>query len=211
MKNIFAITCLLATVLLSCSHAQPIQKPAYRLKGAPCEGCEAVFEFGNKQLRPVDTLVDFSTSGPRLKLTGTVYQPDGKTPAAGVIIYFYHTNQQGLYVHCPGASGWEKRHGSIRGWIRTAKDGSYQLYTLKPGTYPSRSEPAHIHATLLEPNGKYYYLEEWHFRGDPLLYKLSASKRTLHGGDGIVMLSKEKDLLVARRNIILGLNVKDYE
>lgn len=66
------------------------------LVGGPCEGCEAVFEYGGRALTPTCTLPDFSQEGPRLKVTGIIYQPDGKTPAAGVILYIYHTDQNGV-------------------------------------------------------------------------------------------------------------------
>ncbi|MEJ5996586.1 intradiol ring-cleavage dioxygenase [Pedobacter sp. Du54] len=211
MKRFSGYIIILCTCIASCSNGQQSTKQNYQLKGAPCEGCEAVFEYGNKKLKPVDTLPDFSSTGPRLKVTGHIYMPDGKTPAADVILYIYHTDQKGLYRHKPDASGWETRHGSLRGWIKTDKYGNYSFYTLKPGTYPTRSEPAHIHGTLLEPGGRYYYLEEWHFKHDPLLYKLDLQPRSNHGGEGIVELKKAGDILVAERDIILGLNVNDYE
>ncbi|MFD0749248.1 YceI family protein [Mucilaginibacter calamicampi] len=175
-----------------------------QLKGGPCEGCEAVFEYGNKKLKAADTLPDYNLPGPKLKMTGIIYQHDGRTPAAGVILYIYHTNQAGLYVANTNETGWGKRHGTLRAWIKTGPDGRYTFYTLKPGTYPSRSEPAHIHATVLEPNGNYYYIEEWHFKGDPLLVKLR--DRKLYGGEGVLNIQNG----AVTRNIILGLNVPDY-
>lgn len=194
----------------ACSQAQS-SGARYQLKGGPCEGCEAVFEYSAKKLRPVYTLPDFKSPGPRLKLTGHIFRRDGHTPAANVILYIYHTNQAGRYAAKPGNRGWAKRHGELRGWIKTDETGRYTFYTLKPGTYPSRSEPAHVHATVLEPDGKYYYLEEWYFRGDPLLSQLNKENRKVHGGEGTVSLRKQDGLLIAERDIILGLNVGDYE
>jgi len=91
------------------------------LVGGPCEGCEAVFEFGDQELTPVDTLPDFGNPGPKLKVTGTIYQPDGKTPAPNVILYVYHTNQEGIYATRGDETGWAKRHGYIRGWIKNGQ------------------------------------------------------------------------------------------
>lgn len=210
MKQLLSIAIIAAMHLGICS-GQQIKTSSYQLKGGPCEGCEAVFEYGNKTLSATATLPDFNLPGPKLKLTGHVYLHDGKTPAQDVILYIYHTNQQGLYAHIANDKGWGKRHGTLRDWIKTDKNGAYTFYTLKPGTYPSRSEPAHIHATVLEPNGKYYYIEEWHFADDPLLYKLKAQQRNLYGGEGIVTLKQAGNLLVAERDIILGLHIKDYE
>jgi protocatechuate 3,4-dioxygenase beta subunit len=78
-----------------------------------CEGCEAVFEYGNRKLTAVDTLPDFQDGGPKIKVTGTIYENDGKTPAEGVILYIYHTDQNGLYTTKAGETGWGRRHGYI--------------------------------------------------------------------------------------------------
>ena len=182
-----------------------------RLVGGPCEGCEAVFEWGDRQLSPVDTLPDFGEEGTRIKITGTIYQPDGKTPAEGVILYIYHANQQGLYANTLNEPGWARRHGSTRGWIRTGRDGRYAFYTLKPGIYPNHTTPAHIHPIILEPDGKYYWLGSCHFAGDPLLSDKEIHPRSPRGGgSGLLTLKMEGDLLVGTRDIILGKNVPGY-
>jgi len=138
-------------ILFSCSNAQNQNKIKPRLVGGPCEGCEAIFEYGERILSAVDTLPDFMEDGIKIKITGTIFQNDGKTPAEGVILYIYHTNQKGIYPTKGGETGWAKRHGYIRGWIKTGKDGRYTFYTLKPGIYPSRAAPAHIH--ISQPYG----------------------------------------------------------
>ena len=191
---------------------QSQQRQSYTLVGESCEGCEAIFEYGDKELSPVDTLPDFHNKGLKIKVTGTIYQNDGKTPAKGVILYIYHTNQNGIYATKGGETGWAKRHGYIRGWIKTGKDGKYTFYTLKPGTYPDRSSPAHIHPIILEPNGKYYWLGSYHFKGDPLLTEKEISPESPRGGSsGLLSLQKEGNLLVGKRDIILGKNVPGYE
>ena len=184
------------------------------LVGGPCEGCEAVFEYGDQKLMPVDTLPDFGNSGPKLKVTGTIYQSDGKTPAPNIILYVYHTNQEGIYPTRGDETGWAKRHGFIRGWIKTDYDGKYAFYTLKPGTYPSRSTPAHIHPIILEPNGKYYWLGSYFFEDDPLLtkeFRESLSEDPRGGHTGVMNLKKEGDLLVVERDIVLGKNIDGHE
>jgi protocatechuate 3,4-dioxygenase beta subunit len=180
--------------------------------GGPCEGCEAIFEYGDRNLSPVDTLPDFNNQGPKIKVTGTIYQNDGKTPAEGVILYIYHTDQNGKYATKAGETGWAKRHGYIRGWVKTGKDGRYTFYTLRPGTYPRGSIPAHIHPIILEPNGKYYWLGSYHFEGDPLLTKKQISPESPRGGSsGLLSLRKEGNLWVGKRDIILGKNIPGYE
>jgi protocatechuate 3,4-dioxygenase beta subunit len=201
----------LATLLAACANSQQQSLSTFRLVGAPCEGCEAIFEYGNKKLDATDTLPDFSAGGPQLKLTGTIYQPDGKTPAPGVILYIYHTNTSGIYPTQGNETGWAQRHGYLRGWIKTGSDGKYTFYTSRPGQYPSRTDPAHIHATIQEPDGRYYYLHDYYFSDDPLLSKEEASKTGLRGGDKRVLtLQPERGLLVGKRDIVLGKNVPGY-
>jgi protocatechuate 3,4-dioxygenase beta subunit len=188
------------------------QQHVSRLIGGPCEGCEAIYEYGDKHLSPVDTLPDFHQAyGPKLKVTGTIYQRDGKTPASGIILYVYHTDQTGVYPTKGNENGWARRHGYLRGWIKTDADGSYTFYTLRPGTYPSRTDPAHIHVTIKEPDKSEYYLDDFQFDDDPLLTSQERASRKNRGGSGIVTLQQEGNLLVAKRDIILGLNIPDYE
>jgi protocatechuate 3,4-dioxygenase beta subunit len=183
-----------------------------RLIGGPCEGCEAVFEYGDLKLNPIDTLPDFQDPGMQIKITGTIYKPDGKIPAEGVILYIYHTDQHGIYATRGDEKGWARRHGYIRGWIRTDRGGKYTFYTLKPGTYPDRSSPAHIHPVLLEPDGSYYWLGSYHFAGDPLLTEKEIHPRSPRGGSsGLLELKKEGNLMVGNRDIILGKNVPGYD
>ncbi|MBN2173016.1 MAG: hypothetical protein JW731_02710 [Bacteroidales bacterium] len=193
----------------SCSRSQ--DRKGYRLVGGPCEGCEAVFEYGNAKLSAVDTLPDFHDEGEKIKITGTVYQWDGTTPAKDVILYVYHTNQQGIYTTKGNETGWGKRNGYIRGWMKTGRDGKYSFYTLKPAAYPDRSEPAHIHITILEPDGKYYWLGSYHFMGDSLLTEEEINPPTPRGGSsGLVELETMEGILFGERDFILGKNIAGY-
>jgi protocatechuate 3,4-dioxygenase beta subunit len=194
----------------SCSNSQTNKKENYRLLGS-CEGCEAVFEYGSKQLTNTDTLPDFEKGEKKIKITGTIYQPDGKTPAPGVILYIYHTNQEGVYPPESSSTGWGRRHGYIRGWVKTGADGRYSFYSFWPAVYPSRDAPAHIHPTILEPDGKYYWINEILFEGDPLIPDRDRAEKNIRGGGrSILAMRKEGDLWIGERNIILGKNVPGY-
>lgn len=199
------------SLLLMSQTGRERQEADPKLVGGRCEDCAAVFEFGDRQLASADTLPDFAEPGPRLKLSGTIYQPDGKTPAAGVILYIYHTDQSGIYPTRSNETGWARRHGYLRGWVKTGADGQYVFYTLKPAAYPGRIQPAHIHATLLEPDGRYYWIEEYLFDDDPLLKENHRNNRARGGSSGIITLNEANGMLTGERDIILGANVPGYE
>jgi len=78
--------------------------------GGRCEGCEAIFEspIPFEKLDETDTLPDFNEPGPKIEISGIIYKPDGKTPAAGVILYVYHTDQNGIYAKKGDETGWAK-------------------------------------------------------------------------------------------------------
>lgn len=121
MKRI--LTAILVTFLMSsCANSQ--NQDARRLVGG-CEGCEAIFEYGDRKLTTTDTLPDFHKRGIKIKVEGTIYLNDGKTPAENVILYAYHTNLEGYYAQEEDAKGWCRRHGYNRGWVKTDENGYY--------------------------------------------------------------------------------------
>lgn len=210
--------CLL--LLLACSLAGCTQqsssknnKPDYKTHiGGTCEGCEAIYEcpVAFEQLTSVDTLPDFNDqNGPRLEISGIVYQSDGKTPAQDVVLYVYHTNHAGVYPTKGDEKGWAKRHGYIRGWVKTDEKGYYKFYTQLPASYPNSKAPKHIHATVKENDKNEYWIDEYLFEGDPHL-EFERPNHPPRGGNGIVTTVMKDRMLRATRDIVLGLNVPDY-
>lgn len=161
--------------------------------GGPCETCPALWEYGNKVLTWVDTLPDFHEPGPKLEISGTIYQPDGKTPAKDVILYVYHTDQKGEYSQKGNEAGWGKKHGYIRGWIKTGEDGKYKLFTLRPGAYPGGGNPAHIHPVIKEPGTREYWIDEYLFDDDPYLTEKIRNDQQGRGGKGILKTKDKKE------------------
>ncbi len=194
---------------LSCAQSQ--EDKDYQLVGGPCEGCEAVFEYGDQKLNSIDTLPDFTGAKNKLKISGIIYELDGKTPAENVILYIYHTNAKGVYPTKGDEEGWGKRHGYIRGWIKTGKDGNYTFYTQIPGSYPNRKTPAHIHPLILQPDGKYYYINEYLFANDPRLTKDVVNEDFRGGNSGVLELKLDDGISNAHRDIILGKNIPGYK
>ncbi len=206
----FRLSFLLTLWMCASCNAQTKDSKS-KLVGGGCEGCEAVYEYGNKKLTPTDTLAGYENYGPKLKIFGTVLQKDGSTPAEHVIVYIYHTNRKGVYETKGNETGWAKRHGYIRGWIKTGRDGKYTFYTFRPASYPDRSEPEHIHVTVKEPDKNEYYLDDYVFDDDPLLTQSARDKLKNRGGSGIMKPTMENGMLTIKRNIILGKNIPNYE
>lgn len=204
MKNLYLI--ILILLLAEACNAQTKEEISYRSFGR-CDGCNAVFEYGDKKLISIDTFPDYNKYEPKIKLTGTIYKPDGKTPAPNVILYAYHTNPEGKYPKNGDEKGLAKKQGYIRGWVKTDSTGRYTIYTFLPGSYSSNE--SHIHTAVLEPDGKYYYIDDFNFEDDPHFNITFVRKKW--GGFGIVKLRKEGDLLLGVRDIILGYNVENYE
>lgn len=155
-----------ALITAGCADAQSTSS-----NGPPLPACE----WCGTAEAPADpdweaALAPESEPGERLEVRGVVYQPDGVTPAAGVILYLYHTNARGAYPRGGNETGNGRRHGYLRGWVRTDDRGRYGIRTIQPGSYPEGGEAAHIHITVQEPDGSpEYWVDSFLFAGDPYL------------------------------------------
>ena len=85
--------------------------------------------------------------GEPLVVTGTIYAPDG-TPLAGTPVHVFQTDADGYYARGPDGDdrGW--RQARLSGWLRTTEEGRYRVHTIRPGGYPNRRTPTHIHFRL---------------------------------------------------------------
>lgn len=209
MKQFYLIA-LFSFALLSC-QSQTNGETSSGKVGGPCEGCEGVYDYGDRELKHSDTLPEFHNEEPKLKIKGRVFRQDETTPAAGVILYIYHTNREGIYPKKGDEVGMGKRHGYIRGWVKTNQNGEYEFYTFRPASYPNRREPEHIHLTVKETDKNEYYLEDYLFEDDSLLTTEKRSKLRNRGGSGVVMPEMRNGILTIERDIILGLNIPDYD
>jgi protocatechuate 3,4-dioxygenase beta subunit len=81
--------------------------------------------------------------GEPLTVAGRVFAPDGRTPAAGITVYAYNTDAEGYY----GANRSEYPP-RIYGWMKTDREGRFELRTIRPGRYPNMRVPSHVHFEL---------------------------------------------------------------
>ena len=115
-----------------------------------------------------------------------------------------------MYPKKSTSKGWEKRHGYMRGWIKTDSEGRYTIYTFRPASYPNTTIEQHIHLTIKEPVKNEYYIANINFDDDPNLSVKIRNNKYPRGGNGIVKLYRKGKLLVANRDIILGRHIPNY-
>lgn len=185
--------------------------------GGAFENREFTYYGISKTISPTDTSSGWKQNGQKLLLTGIVYQIDGKTPASNVLLYYYHTNTDGKYLHKPEESRsmppneLGQTHGYIRGWVKTDSLGRYFIFTVRPGVYPTKDAPAHVHITVKEPNDiKEYYIDDFVFDDDKLVNTEFRNKMENRCGSGVLRLVNKDNLFIGERNIILGLNIPNY-
>ena len=100
--------------------------------------------------------------GEPLIISGTIYGPDGRTPAPGITLSVYQTDATGVYT----TSGGNNRNTRLHGSMVSNAEGQYEFRTIKPGSYPGSSNPAHIHAYVSGPGYPEYWIDEFHFDDD---------------------------------------------
>ena len=108
--------------------------------------------------------------GKKIKVIGSIKDQDGK-PVANALVYLYHTDSRGWYAsnspHVNMNEG-DMRHARLFGYVRTDKDGKFELHTIKPSGYPQSDLPAHIHVHVTA-DGYRNFINEFLFDDDERL------------------------------------------
>jgi len=170
--------------------------------GGPCEGCDWVYDDMPSKLASIARIAPKSEAGVPLVIDGIVKDSHG-APSANVIVYAYHTNVAGIY---PPA---RNRHGTMKGWALTDAQGRYRFDSMRPGAYPGRTVPEHVHMHVIEPRTGTYYIDELRFLDDPLVTAANRGTRE-RAGSGLVMPERRDGVWHARRDIELGRNIPGY-
>lgn len=103
--------------------------------------------------------------GTPMVIHGRVVAPDGRTPVPDATIFAYQTDDDGIYSG-PGKPGHPWR---LQGWVVTDEAGRFELRTIRPGSYPGRQAPAHVHLTVETREHGRQWTDELRFADDPLL------------------------------------------
>ena len=167
---------------------------------------ESILSLIRKNARPVGTegmgaidvpdsvswktvLAGDADQGLPMLISGTVYQTDGKTPAPNTLIYFYHTDAEGIY----GRSG-EHKHGKYRGWLLTDEKGRFEFRSIKPASYPNTTFSSHVHMTLTGKDFREDWIDSILFEGDKFITERERNEAGRRGGfNPIITLEKRAD------------------
>jgi protocatechuate 3,4-dioxygenase beta subunit len=219
MKRLVYLGLLAILTLTSCNGQnqnafQNTENNRNRVGGDCEEGyCELIYFGIPKEINSVDTSAGWYEKGQKLVVSGTVFQLDGKTPAPNVIVYYHHTDNNGYYSLKNDKPENQTRHGHIRGWVKTDKNGKYAIYTIRPVPYPNADNPAHIHIIIKEPDiPNEYWIDDLVFDDDKLLfpYRKRYPEVAPRCGSGTLQVVLKDSLQIAEHNILLGLNIPNY-
>lgn len=105
--------------------------------------------------------------GEPLVVEGTVYGSGG-APLAGVEVETVQTGADGYYRRGPGGMELSSRFARLKGRLVTGEDGGFRIRTIRPGSYPGDTVPAHVHFFVEAPGYEGQELTLY-FAGDPLL------------------------------------------
>jgi Dioxygenase len=128
-------------------------------------------------LGPSGRIAPAGEPGTPLVVAGQVFDPSGTRPAANVVVFAYQTDRDGIYFG-PGKPG---RPWRLQGWTKTGEDGRFEFRTVRPGPYPHRHQPAHIHIALESPVYGRQWTDSLLFADDPLV---SADERARSAAAG---------------------------
>ncbi len=203
-----SIFLLLILLFASCAaqDIEPAAKSNEPIIGGPCEGCELVFVGIPETLESTSRIGPKDQKGEALIVEGTVRNSEG-APVEGIIVYAYQTDAGGIYPRS------DTRHGRLRGWAKTDKDGNYRFDTIRPGSYPNRRDPQHIHMHVIEPGKGTYYIDDIFFDDDPFLTpEVRRQMSTGRGGPGLAIPNRDdKGVWHVRRDIVLGKGIPGYD
>ena len=202
MKYLFTficLTCLIGTNY-SISAQESIDVSEDFLNRSP------IYDYTELQLNNTDTIPGFDSKLNKLKITGTIYQSDGVTPASDVILYIDQADENGdfdlRYTN-------EKRYVHNRGWIKTDADGTYTFYTYVPGNDRRFNQMQQLFPIVKEPSKDAYEIASFLFDEDPFLSKTCRRRMAKKGDPTRILKLKTVDgLSVVQKDIVLGLDME---
>ena len=167
-----------------------------------------IYDYSEQHLNNTDTIPDFDSKSNKLKITGTIYENDGKTPAQDVILYVCQSDENGDYKMKQDNN--RKRYVHHRAWIKTDADGRYTFYTFMPGDNRHVKELKQIQRIIKVPGQPEQELNAFFFKNDPLLSDLTEACRA-NTASSMFELKKQGNMFVATRDIKLESNLSSIQ
>lgn len=108
----------------------------------------------------------------------------GGAPLANTLVYLYQTDHRGWYAdtgaHVLLREG-DRGHARLFGYLRTGRQGEFELHTIRPASYPNSTLPQHIHLEAFDGNGTSLIITELLFDDDPKLTGATRNEFLRHG------------------------------
>lgn len=106
-------------------------------------------------------------------------------PHAGLLVYAYHTDTRGRYPAGSGETGCFRWHGALHAFTRTDTAGAVTLETIRPGPYPGRTDPQHVHVVVQFADAPGFYLNALVFSDDSRVTPAYRASERDAGGSGV--------------------------
>lgn len=213
MKAIKVIYVLTTLMVLGCRNNTINNNKTDQSKriGGGCEDCEIMYIDMPKKILPEHTSIGWQNGKQKLIITGKIFKLDGKTPMSDAIVYYWHTDDNGLYSSNINTPDKAKKHGKLRGWVKADKLGNYTIKTSRPASYPNENIPQHIHLSIKEKDLPNEYYADLYFDDDKLYltHKKKYGKADRAGSELLRVLIQQ-NVQIAEHDIILGLNIPNY-
>lgn len=121
------------------------------------------------------TIAPKDEPGAPMRLEGRLLTNNGRAAIRDAIVFAWQTDAEGRYDR-PGTPLHSWR---LYGWAKTDAAGRFTFTTIRPASYPSRTEPAHVHFSVERRDGRRYFVPSLMFEGDPLITPSTRANRNV--------------------------------
>ncbi|OUR91881.1 hypothetical protein A9Q87_08750 [Flavobacteriales bacterium 34_180_T64] len=205
MKNLiilFSIACFMSTHYSICAQESTdvLENQSEKFKER-----HSIYDYQELLLNNIDSIPDFESKENKLKISGTIYERDGVTPAKDIILFIEQADENGDFDLRKYN---DKRYVYHRAWIKTDSDGHYTFYTFIPGNDRRYNQLQQLFPVIKEPSTPEYEIRSFLFDEDPMLSKACRKKIAKKGDPSrILTLKKENGFYLAQKDIVLNRDI----
>ncbi len=136
-----------------------------------------------ERMASVGRIASLTEPGTPLVILGQVFEPDGRTPAPGVVVHAYHRDQDGFDF---GPNDHALTTWRLQGWVKTDAQGRFEFQTIRPAPDHMGREGAHVHFTLESQRFGRQWAPTVYLSDDPLVTKRTREQSAEAGEFGWV-------------------------